>query len=76
MTCLGAKLTDEDDEMISEGGQLKFVHQVPLSIDGLLLKLGGYNEIVNQEPHPNHLRKTRETKLLRSLKNMPLDREL
>ena len=60
MTYLGAKLTDEGDAMISEGGQLKFVHQMQVSIDGLFLKPGGYCEIVNQEHHQNHLRKTRD----------------
>ena len=34
MTYMSEKLTDEEgDEMISEGGRLEFVHQVPLSIE-------------------------------------------
>ena len=48
MTYTGEKRTDEeDDEMISEGGQLQFVYQVLLSIVGVLLKPGGFCEIVN-----------------------------
>ena len=40
MTYMGEKLTDEEgDEMISEGGQLEFVYQLPLSIDDLMVKL-------------------------------------
>ena len=49
MTYTGEKRTDEeDDEMISEGGQLQFVYQVLLSIVDVLLKPGGFCEIVNR----------------------------